>query len=283
VRVRALFPLTMRRCGDVATGLAALALLCWALAVTPSSAAWDGGPSGGDPGWDRRDRSRGSNPLGWLRYSRDSFQEVMRKLASRSARLPGPSRPGPDWLPVPPGGHDPEGPLPGERLTERRRVAESGGDRPGDRTGDRTGRRRGPRVKEWHRSSSPSCRRAGMPVEDASWYVVARGDTLWRIARVHYGNGRSWWRILHANWGISEPNLIYACQRLFIPRCRTERPPCEEPEDEPPRRICHRPQCDALVPPRPACQRPPRRPDRRIPGGCTRCGAGAHIGEWGWR
>jgi LysM domain len=287
--LRALLPLKKRgRCGPAAGGGSALlwillwAPVCWALTAAPLAATgWDDGPAGGDPGWDRRGAVRGSNPLGWLRHSRDSFQQVMRKLARRSAGLPEPPRPGPGRLPILPERLEPDGPWSGERDTERRRLAQPGRDRPGDHL---AGDGPGPRVKDWHRSRSPSCRRAGAPVDDAGWYVVAPGDTLWRIARIHYGNGRAWRRILHANWrAISDPNLIYVCQHLFIPRWRTERPPCEGPEDERPRRVCNRPWCDDPVPPQPSCQRRPRRPDRPVPGGCARCGAGSHVGDWGWR
>jgi hypothetical protein len=130
-------------------------------------------------------------------------------------------------------------------------------------------------------------------VEGAGWYVVAPGDTLWRIARMHYGDGGAWRRILRANWEtIADGNLIYACQRLFIPRWRRDRPPpprppCDDPD--PPRRVCHRPRCDQPRPwpPRSECHRPPPRPDRVGPGGgaggCTRCGAGANVGAWEWR
>ena len=271
--LRALLPLAARR-GGLATGGAALVLLALlgALAALPSPAAargedWRSGGPGGSPdrdrrgpGWDRWGGSRASDPLAWVRYSRDSFQTVMRKLARRSAGEPPQSAPQPesdrqsdrqsDWPSGPPGGPGPDGPWPPEG-----RTAEPGRDRT--------------RVKEWHRTRSPSCRRAGVPAEGAGWYVVAPGDTLWRIAWVHYGNGRAWRRILRANWeAIRDPNVIYACPRLFIPRWRAERPPCNDPDASPLRRVCHR---------------PPPQPERAGPGGCSRCGAGSNAGVWGWR
>ena len=137
-------------------------------------------------------------------------------------------------------------------------------------------------MRDWHKTWSHSCRRAGRPVEGAGWYVVAPGDTLQRIAWLHYGDEGAWRRILHVNRGtISDPDTIHACQRLFIPRRHTDRPPCDEPDAEPPRRVCHRPWCDDPVPPRAVCYRPRQHPDRPAPGGCSRCGAGAHVGEWG--
>jgi LysM domain-containing protein len=278
VRVlRALFPLTVRRCG-LATGGA---VLVWALvvALSPAAARDDDWRAAG-PGWDRTGWSPPADPLGWLRQSRDSFQQVMRRLARRSAGLPGPTlRPEPHRPPLPPDDPEPDGSWSTDRPTEPQRIAEPGPDRSIDRPGERVG----PPVKEWHRTWSPSCRRAGVPVEGAGWYTVAPGDTLWRIARVHYGNGRAWRRILHANWeAIADPNLIYACQRLFIPRWRIERPPCDAPEEEPPRRVCHRPQCEEpeASPARSICHRPPPQPDRRGPGGCSRCGAGRHVGGY---
>jgi hypothetical protein len=258
--------LTARR-GGLATGTAALILLALlgalAAALPPPAAArgedWRSGGPGGSPdrdhrgaGWDSWGGSRASDPLAWVRYSRDSFQTVMRRLARRSAGEPPQSAPGPEWdRPYgTPGRSGLDASWPPER-----RTAETGGDHT--------------RVKEWHRTWSASCRRAGVPAEDAGWYVVAPGDTLRRIAWVHYGNGRAWRRILHANWeAIRDPNVIYACQRLLIPRWRVERPPCNDPDASPLGRVCHR---------------PPPQPERHGPGGCSRCGAGSNAGAWGWR
>jgi nucleoid-associated protein YgaU len=56
-------------------------------------------------------------------------------------------------------------------------------------------------------------------VEGRGWYVVQSGDTLSSIAQAHYGTRRAYWRIVSANWRtISDPSLIYACQRIYIPR-----------------------------------------------------------------
>lgn len=49
-------------------------------------------------------------------------------------------------------------------------------------------------------------------------YVVRRGDTLWGIARRHYGNGEGYRRIYRANRGrIRNPNRIYVNQRIYLP------------------------------------------------------------------
>jgi nucleoid-associated protein YgaU len=57
----------------------------------------------------------------------------------------------------------------------------------------------------------------------ARWYVVRRGDSLWRIARRFLGRGERYWAIVRVNRGrvdLRNPNLIYPKQRLRIPRLR---------------------------------------------------------------
>lgn len=50
-------------------------------------------------------------------------------------------------------------------------------------------------------------------------YVVVRGDSLWKIAKRKYGDGRKWRRIYAANRELigSNPNLIHPGQQLVIP------------------------------------------------------------------
>ncbi|MEM1307859.1 MAG: LysM peptidoglycan-binding domain-containing protein [Pseudomonadota bacterium] len=63
------------------------------------------------------------------------------------------------------------------------------------------------------------CYRAGVLVRRGRKYVVRRGDTLWRIARRHYGRGIKYHRIFRANRRkIRNPHLIYPCQRFRVPR-----------------------------------------------------------------
>ncbi|MEO1710620.1 MAG: LysM peptidoglycan-binding domain-containing protein [Pseudomonadota bacterium] len=63
------------------------------------------------------------------------------------------------------------------------------------------------------------CRRAGRRARLPGRYVVRRGDSLWRIARRHYGKGKRFRRIYRANQHkIRRPNLIYPCQRFRMPR-----------------------------------------------------------------
>jgi nucleoid-associated protein YgaU len=47
-------------------------------------------------------------------------------------------------------------------------------------------------------------------------YTVQSGDTLTRIARQVYGNASFWKKIVDAN-NISNPDLIFLNQLLFIP------------------------------------------------------------------
>ena len=49
-------------------------------------------------------------------------------------------------------------------------------------------------------------------------HLVRRGDTLWAIAEVHYGNGSEFLKIVRANPNqISDPDLIFPGQLLKIP------------------------------------------------------------------
>jgi 5'-nucleotidase / UDP-sugar diphosphatase len=47
-------------------------------------------------------------------------------------------------------------------------------------------------------------------------YVVQRGDTLYKIARDHYGDGKEWQKIAAANPSITG-TLILPGQRLVLP------------------------------------------------------------------
>jgi 5'-nucleotidase len=47
-------------------------------------------------------------------------------------------------------------------------------------------------------------------------YIVKKGDTLWKIASAHYGNGNQWQKIVSANPGLSAENLK-AGQKIVVP------------------------------------------------------------------
>lgn len=53
---------------------------------------------------------------------------------------------------------------------------------------------------------------------NARYYVVKRGDCLWKIAKKYYGNGALYTKIYNANRDkIKNPNLIYTGQKFIIP------------------------------------------------------------------
>ncbi len=47
-------------------------------------------------------------------------------------------------------------------------------------------------------------------------YVVKKGDTLYRIAKEHYGDGKQWQKIASANPGVS-PQSLKVGQTLVLP------------------------------------------------------------------
>ena len=53
---------------------------------------------------------------------------------------------------------------------------------------------------------------------EARFYTVVKGDTLWKIAAEHYGNGSKYQAIFEANRPmLSHPDKIYPGQMLRIP------------------------------------------------------------------
>lgn len=64
-------------------------------------------------------------------------------------------------------------------------------------------------------------RKAGRRIRPPGTYTVASGDSLWRISQRHYRWGYLYPVIRRANPGrVADPDLIYPCQRLFLPRVR---------------------------------------------------------------
>lgn len=54
-------------------------------------------------------------------------------------------------------------------------------------------------------------------VTENKTHTVQTGDTLWGLAKKYYGNGALYPKIVSANPGIKNPNLIYDGQVLSIP------------------------------------------------------------------
>jgi len=47
-------------------------------------------------------------------------------------------------------------------------------------------------------------------------HIVARGESLWKLAERYFGDGWDWFRIWRANRWIDDPNLIHPGQELVI-------------------------------------------------------------------
>lgn len=59
---------------------------------------------------------------------------------------------------------------------------------------------------------------ASAPTSGARYHTVAKGDTLYAIARAYYGDQRRWRDVYEANRGdLPDPNMIRTGQRLLIP------------------------------------------------------------------
>ncbi len=54
--------------------------------------------------------------------------------------------------------------------------------------------------------------------QEAKYYEVKSGDSLWAIARNKYNEGIAWTKIFNANEGlIKDPDLIYPYQQFILP------------------------------------------------------------------
>lgn len=82
-------------------------------------------------------------------------------------------------------------------------------------------------LRQWRRTEAPVlavsgggtglARESKTGAASAKSYTVAKGDTLWGIAKRFYGNGAEYKRLAAANPQIKNPNLIYPGQVLTVP------------------------------------------------------------------
>lgn len=55
--------------------------------------------------------------------------------------------------------------------------------------------------------------------QQVEYYVIQSGDTLWKVAQAHLGNGSRYTEIFEANREvIKDPDLIYPGQKIRIPQ-----------------------------------------------------------------
>ena len=68
-------------------------------------------------------------------------------------------------------------------------------------------------------TTAPPGRTAAQVPVSARSYTVVKGDSLWKIAKAHYGNGNQWRKIYEANRVTigDNPDLIHPGQTLTIP------------------------------------------------------------------
>ena len=64
--------------------------------------------------------------------------------------------------------------------------------------------------------ATPTDGGASATVAAGGSYTVQRGDTLYKLAREHYGDGKQWTRITAANPGLS-PQSLKIGQKIVIP------------------------------------------------------------------
>lgn len=68
-------------------------------------------------------------------------------------------------------------------------------------------------------SASPADAISGAPAEAGGNRVISRGDSLWALSKLAYGDGAHYAVIYNANRGkIHNPNLIYPGQTFVVPR-----------------------------------------------------------------
>ena len=53
---------------------------------------------------------------------------------------------------------------------------------------------------------------------EPTFYTIQKGDSLWKIASAHYGDGNKWNALFEANREvIKDPDLIYPGQQIRVP------------------------------------------------------------------
>jgi 5'-nucleotidase / UDP-sugar diphosphatase len=63
---------------------------------------------------------------------------------------------------------------------------------------------------------APSAAPTPAPATTSGTYTVQKGDTLWNIAKAHYGDAKRWHDIANANPGV-DPNKLKIGQVLTLP------------------------------------------------------------------
>ena len=72
--------------------------------------------------------------------------------------------------------------------------------------------------QEGHRAQRTAAPAAAGENPYTQWYEVKKGDTLWKIAKEHYGDGNLYPEIFKANQDVlSDPDKIQVGQKLRIP------------------------------------------------------------------
>ena len=78
-----------------------------------------------------------------------------------------------------------------------------------------------PETKPATKPGAPAATTGGAPAGEnryTQWYEVKSGDTLWEIAKEHYGDGNLYTEIFKANQDVlTDPDKIKVGQKLRIP------------------------------------------------------------------
>lgn len=75
------------------------------------------------------------------------------------------------------------------------------------------------RVDDWLELVTPAtAAQAAQAAPQPVFYTVVSGDSLWKIASKHYGDGNKWQALFEANREvIKDPDLIYPGQQIRVP------------------------------------------------------------------